>query len=253
MLINEVKKVLKRIDKIDLQKEMPTLAQIIWETRPDVFENVRAQKIDENAIALIARALAGGLLKRIKEIPEIVRIFLNKIEDKNTSPSVRCALLGSLAYLVEADDLIPDNAPGGYGFIDDALILRVSMIEYLNLLPPNPFEIERERRYVEMISGMMIPLDKVPAFEALIVGLSTTFQILSQIPEDTVNAICEQLLHNPHHTSLPSAPPDSHISPYILPTAKPNISVEGRSVHISFPDGGGTFMDESGNIIGWEK
>ncbi len=246
MLFNEIEKVIKKINALNADKEVKVLAGMILRARADAFE-----KVDKKIRDKLTIAFAAAWLKQIKNIPALVNTLRSVIDDPNTPPTIRCALLGTLVYLVQPNDLIPDEAPGGYGFVDDVLILRVAMIEYLNLLPPNPSEQEKERKYVEIISSL-IPLSDVPKFQLIVGGLSTTFQMLSHLPDFLVEMTCQQLIQNPFQTSLPSAAPGFTPSPYQLPTSNPNVTVEGRSVNVNFPGGGGAFMDQSGNILGWE-
>ena len=45
--------------------------------------------------------------------------------------------MASLLYLVQPQDLIPDDAPGGYGFLDDCVLLHAARLAHLTQFP-NP-------------------------------------------------------------------------------------------------------------------
>ena len=61
-------------------------------------------------------------------------MMIEKVQDSSIEPALRCALVGILTYLVRSEDLIPDDSPGGYGYIDACLLLRTALVEYINVV-----------------------------------------------------------------------------------------------------------------------
>ena len=153
---------------IDLSEESPALLEQIRLARPDFLKEVdRARKrsgATKEAMNLTLLALAAAVLGMIKEMPQIVDTMVQKIRKRRADPHLRCALAGTLAYLVQPHDLIPDDAPGGYGLLDDCLLLRVALREYLNVLPASATEAEKQGQYI-LLFGNILPLNVLPALQ----------------------------------------------------------------------------------------
>ena len=76
---------------------------------------------------LSARDIARLYLDAITAIPSIVRLLKLLLEKEDCKPEWRHEIVLALVYLVRSDDLVPDDTPGGYGFIDDYIVLRIAL------------------------------------------------------------------------------------------------------------------------------
>ena len=74
-----------------------------------------------------AKDLAKAFIVAITDIPYMVRSLMFLLEKEDCTPEWRHAIVLALVYLVRSDDLIPDESPGGYGFIDDYIVLRMTV------------------------------------------------------------------------------------------------------------------------------
>lgn len=211
--------VCSRISALDVQRDAPAMLQEIQRARPDFagrLNQATAKSGAKSAAAqVVALAIASYVLTLIKDIPAIVQMMVDKVNDRSTDPAVRCALVGVLAYLVQPRDLIPDDTPGGYGFVDDAALLRAGLIEYLNLLPPNPTEAEKQRDVLQSF-GSLVPLSLVPALQQAVQGMSMAFQLLNMLPPELIDFTTQQMLMNPLQMTAPQAP--TGFSPPSLPS-----------------------------------
>ncbi|MCP4602323.1 MAG: DUF1232 domain-containing protein [Proteobacteria bacterium] len=154
---------------------------------------------------------------------------------------MRCALIGALGYLVQPHDLLPDKMPGGFGFVDDCMMLRAATSEFLNVLPSNFTTRERERQFLDILA-ICIPMDQTSEFQGAIEGIRLAFHIYLWQPVDEVEARIEQLIHDPLGTKL--SEPESTTVP--LPTIpvltidpkKDRIRKDGSQYMIVFGKGG---------------
>jgi uncharacterized membrane protein YkvA (DUF1232 family) len=201
-----------RINNLDIDKESTAMMQEINRARPDFRARLEKQGIKENVIQLVSIAAATAILLSIKDMPQIIEMMVKKVNSRLTDPAFRCSLAGILAYVVQPRDLIPDNAPGGYGYVDDNAILRAGLIEYLNILPPNASEAEKQRDYLKSFASI-VPESVVPALQMAIEGISMTFQVLRMLPPQVLEMTTQQIIANPLQVTSPQAPSGFHPSP----------------------------------------
>lgn len=62
----------------------------------------------------------------LRPLPEIIDTLLLVARDATARIELRCAVVGALAVAYQTRDLIPDDAPGGYGFLDSAIVLHAA-------------------------------------------------------------------------------------------------------------------------------
>ncbi len=229
MLPKLLDRISSRIAAIDPEQEAPRLLHELKRVRPDVFKTLRENVMTaagdaggsgttpEQAVAAAERAIALGLLKLIKDIPAIVQTMASAVTDSRTNPAVRCATVGMLAYLVHPRDLIPDDAPGGYGFLNDAILLRAALAEYLNVVPTEDRDGSKEPNYLAWLT-MWVPQADWPTCQSLIVGIRTAFQILSQMPAELLDFTTQALIQNPYMSVPQMTANVQPANPYQIPS-----------------------------------
>jgi uncharacterized membrane protein YkvA (DUF1232 family) len=269
MLPELLDQISSRIAAINPEQEAPRLLQELKRVRPDVFktlkENVTKAARDaggsgitpEQAVAAAERAIALGLLKLIKDIPAIVQTMASAVTDSRTNPAVRCATTGMLAYLVHPRDLIPDDAPGGYGFLDDAILLRAALVEYLNVVPTEDRDGGKEPNYLAWLT-LWVPQSDWPTCQSLIIGIQTAFQILSQMPAELLDFTTQALIQNPYMGVPQMTANVQPANPYQMPSVSDIGYTMGGStaswdgnVSVEFSGGGGVMMSADGDVVSW--
>ena len=193
----------------------------------------------------------------INDVPHMAEVLTTAVHNQDLAASVRCAIVGVLAYVVQPHDLIPDEAPGGYGFIDDDMLLRASLVEFLDELPPSGFDATRERNYIALVSAF-VSTDLIPRLENALTSIVEADHKLRIVPADVLEHTMGLMIKDPLRTPLPDAPrnftaPEAqHLSSQRW-TGEPGggaVFVDGADVTVSFPDGGGVRLS-GGEIIGW--
>ena len=130
--------------------------QQVTAVRPDVVETIKSGVPDVAMADAIGNSIAHGkLVSMVNDVPHMAEVLRAAVGNQELAASVRCAIVGVLAYVVQPHDLIPDASPGGYGFIDDDMLLRASLVEFLDELPPSGFDATRERNYIALVSALV--------------------------------------------------------------------------------------------------
>ncbi len=260
MLFKLLDQVVSHINALDYKKEVPLLLKELKRVSPGYWKslrnNMKKKGTKEEFIRVVEQAIAAGILSKVKEIPKIVEMMVDIINDEQTNPALRCALVGSLALLVKPRDLIPDDAPGGYGFLDDAILLRSALIKYLNLLPPGVTSEEEERKTLSILS-MGVPPRVLPAIQTAIIGMEYAAMLFTQLPPFLFDTTTQMLIQNPMLAEIQAPPPGAQMGDtfqlpskgHLTQTMAGTIYTEGGNINMNFPNGESIFMSESGDIL----
>jgi uncharacterized membrane protein YkvA (DUF1232 family) len=249
-----VQKVITSIAALDAGAEgrdVAAFAKQLRDARPGLF----AQVGDEESAERASRAVAAAMLRVIGEIPQIVEAMMSAIDRRTTDPAVRGALIGALAYLVQPRDLLPDGLPGGFGFIDDCVILRATVTEFLDFLPRGFTTAEREKRLLELLA-VSIPPARLPEFQASVEGIWLAFHAMLWSSEDEIEATVARISADPIGTPLPVSdresiplPPGPRLS---LAPGSETLTLEGGAFAVRFAKGGAVLVSPAGEIVGFE-
>lgn len=222
MLDELIDTVVAGIAAIDPDEAVPRLAAELARGRPDLFTDG----------CETAARVAAAQLGLICALPSLVDAVRGAAARPATHPAVRCALTGALAYLVQPRDLIPDDAPGGYGFVDDCLLLRGVVAEYFDLLPSALATVERERLNLRLLA-LAVPRARLDDLQEALGGIWRLFQRLLLLPPAEVQATRKAMEAAPLALPLPGAAPDP-APPLCAPG--PDIRVVGGPVDIRLED-----------------
>ncbi|MBW2278988.1 MAG: DUF1232 domain-containing protein [Deltaproteobacteria bacterium] len=251
-----IEEVADRIEALDPGPgaDRDAFAKQLLEARQDLFAQLEGGA-DGEASRRASAALASCMLGLIKDIPVIAEAMLHAIDRRSAEPAVRCALAGALAYLVRLKDLLPDDLPGGFGYIDDCVILRATATEFLDFLPSGFTTADQERRVLELLA-ICVPPARIPEFQAAVEEIWLTFHVLLWESEEIAEELGNQLLEDPLDTPLPQPqresiplPPGPRLS---MAPGEESLSVKSGHIAIDFAKGGTVLVDENGEITQWE-
>ncbi len=196
---------------------------------------------DDEEVRWAAERLSQSYLSLISDIPWYVHTLSAAAKDPHMEGGYRAAILGSLAYLVQPRDLIPDDLPGGFGFIDDCLLLHVTTMECIAYLPRDTSSETRELLLANYLS-LTIPDQRLTTFREAAEGIRHLIFHLGLLDpeplEQAISALIESPLApgpaaNPCEYRTSSAPSGSDV--FAAPTGM-SVSEEGRIV-FEFPEG----------------
>lgn len=251
-LIEEVANDIESLDTGSSEDRDAFAAQLL-QARPDLFSRLDGGA-EGDAAQRAAEVLASCMLRLIKDIPVISEAMLHAIDRRNAEPAVRCALAGALAYLVRLKDLLPDDLPGGFGYVDDCVILRATATEFLDFLPTGFTTADRERRVLELLA-ICVPPDRVFEFQDAVEEIWLTFHVLLWESEEVALDLGNQLIEDPLDTPLPEPeresiplPPGPRLS---VAPGQESLELVGGRLAIRFAKGGTVLVEEDGAIAEW--
>jgi len=209
-LSSQLDQLCQRIAALDPVKEGPTMFAQVSAARPDFvarFESaLQATPGGSKIRGLLLNALGAGIvMMHVQAIPAQVEELVGRIDHQSTSPALRCALVSALAYLVQARDLIPDDAPGSYGLLDDPALLTACLIQVTPVTAKNSPEIEGMKKKLAGLESML-DAPTVAGLQQAIEGLTLLVQSMSMLPAQIADVSIRMLLDNPNIASAPKAP-----------------------------------------------
>ncbi|MEX2153958.1 MAG: DUF1232 domain-containing protein [Gemmatimonadaceae bacterium] len=208
MLVELVEKTCSAIDRLPMEDALPGLQLELRQHAPDTIANLRNEAVkngsspSENDAVVAASMLT---FEHVKGLPTLARLMVQKMRDRSADPARRCAVAGVLAYLVQPHDVIPDSASGGYGWLDDAILLRAGLVEYLNLLPPGQTNLEFEQKVVGVLVSLA-PADARLALQQAIGTMSLSVQLMGLMEAEIAELILAKVIANPFATAQQAAP-----------------------------------------------
>lgn len=247
-LYSSISDVICQIETLNTQDDCAPFASQLRQNNKAAFSS-----LGEETALLASKKMATCQLQIIKEIPTIVQAMLDGIDLRTTEPAIKCALAGALAYLVKPRDLLRDNLPGGYGFVDDCMILRATVSEFKNILPPEFTTNEKELRLLKLL-GTSIPAGLKSELMEEIDGLWLTFHSLLWASEDDVENLTEDIIRDPFGSIIPTSTRDTLPLPptkrYKIDPNSFTVSLENDVVSIVISDNATLTIDANGKLNG---
>lgn len=201
MLIDLTRRVNEAVSKLNLEAAVPAFVSEWLRMRPDAKAEIvktipgknepERHALLEDSLASMAKAALG----HIKNIPQMTTAMIERMQSAKTEPAVRCALACILAYVVQPRDLIPDNAPGGYGLLDDAVMVHAG---YLNVPPmqPQPEKLKAGENHLRFLAGFM-PREATAALQQTVQSLEMALAFYRMLPRDMLETTTGIIVANP--------------------------------------------------------
>jgi hypothetical protein len=245
MLFQMLDKLYTRINKMEIATEAPRFASQLQKMRPNLKAELKAQGIAADQLDKSILVLSTTQLGIIKGIPAIAAEMFNLLKTGGGEPAFRCVLATSLAYLVQPNDLLPDNLPGGYGFIDDALLLHEACA--LSWEISGDMTRAEEKRKIFQYIFMFVPDGRREQFQSAISGMALMLNVMRSLDPMLAEMTTQTLIANPLQPLTPSAPtnvvgPSAYGSQFVSypSSSRPQYTwKDGNSMGINFPGGGG--------------
>lgn len=202
-----------------------TIDDIPDQPPPELQEQIRAAASDSVAELMesckragkprteeqASKTLAMLALTAIKSIPRTARVMVGRINDERVDIGERCAMASILGYLVQPHDLIPDDAPGHYGYLDDATLLQAGLVEYADMhLPPGTDRENQAQLACSLVA--LAPTELRPHIQLGVTSMSEVLQMVRAMGSDVTDGIMQMIVGNPlvQPESL-TAPPGFHL------------------------------------------
>lgn len=215
MLFEMINQATDAINELDVTNDAPEFARHAKKANPHILEdlNLRTTEHDNESTLLSLCTVQLGFIKAMKGM--MIDPLIHALNDPRTPHPIRFAIASSLSYFVNPKDLIPDNTSGGYGFIDDYVILRAAHIEYMNLLG-NTERAASSNQLINFSTLFMSP-EVIPKIKNTVELLSTSIQMCNVLPEDVLIYMIDLYILNPIQASTqqPQAPEGFNVIPHV--------------------------------------
>jgi uncharacterized membrane protein YkvA (DUF1232 family) len=250
MLYQMVNKVCTRINNMDVEVEAPLFSAQLQKRRPRLKDELFAQGIKKGALNDALLLISKLELRIIKGIPPIAGEMSRILQAGEGESAFRCILAASLAYLVQPGELIPDDLPGGYGLLDDALLLHEACALSWEAIGNNAHA-EEDRKLFQAIL-ICVPEETREMLKSTVSSLAITLNLMRSFDPMLAEMTAQALIANPLQgmsNQTKSGAADglsafgSQMSNYAS-NCRPTYSWQsGNSMGINFPGGGGVASD----------
>jgi uncharacterized membrane protein YkvA (DUF1232 family) len=222
-------------------------------------DSTAAEATPENA----AKLIAVFQLTYLKTIPGLAERIMNVINQRRADPATRVALLGALIYFVKPKDVMPDDMPGGVGFLDDGVVIYSMADEFFSILKPEKIT-TGDINVARYAFSFGIPPDLKSVVEDQIEQMWKSFHLLKTTPGPMVDMILQQLITNPYalqailsqdvyqNANIPAMPTGTF--PYGTSSkffGSGRIMTGHGGTTVPFLGGGGVTMTNGGAIACW--
>lgn len=235
---------LTEIDRLDPMRDGPVMYKQLTGARPELLASLQHQFGAEAAAMQKAGTLIGAAaVAKLKGMRDVVDQLVQVIDKPSTPPAMRCALVGVLAHVALPHDIVPDDAPGGYGILDDAALLASGVLMVQQASNTDSKQIQATRATIDWLQGS-VPAASRPALALAIQGVAFGYQMLSMLPPQVAEMTTQQLLDDPQGVMAPAAPPAGWQSPV------PSWIDKGHWSHGAYFDNGNVVIPGGPSLIG---
>ena len=250
MLFQMLDNVCARINALDVAAEAPRFAAQLRTMRPSLESELTDKGIAADQLEKTILALSVAQLVLIKGIPKTAAEMSKLLQSGSGEPAFRCILAASLAYFVQPHDLLPDGLPGGYGFVDDALLLHEACAISWEI-EGNMARAEEMRKLFQFIFTF-VPDGSRELFQSAISGLAVTLNLMRSLGSGLAEMTAQMLIANPLQPIAPQggigAPGGlsafgSQFANYSSSPGPQYTWRDGNSMGVNFPGGGGVATD----------
>jgi uncharacterized membrane protein YkvA (DUF1232 family) len=247
MLYRLIDQLCSRIDSINIDSEAPVFSAQLQKMRPGIKAEFAANGIEKEQIMNAIQVLSAAELTIIKGLPAIAKEMAGTLSNGGGDPAFRCILAASLAYLVQPNDLLPDNLPGGYGFVDDALMLHEACA--LSWEVTGNMKQAEEKRKIFQFLFLAVPDNKLAEFRSAISGMAITLNVMRNMEPMVAQMTTQIIIDNPLEAAAPQeqaagySPMGNKFASYPGSSGPQYSWQSGNTMGVNFPGGGGVATD----------
>lgn len=194
-LLDMLGRVCERIGELHGEYDAERFAGVLLARRADAFAGLPDGPQGDVAQRL-ALLLARKQLALVGEVPGMVEAIVSTLDVPTDPPALRLMQVAALSYLVNPGDLLPDDMPAGYGFVDDSIVLRAIAVTVPPLYGMDATQVARERLVIDF-HGMCIPRAIAPELVRSVQASTTLVQMLGMLPAELVEGSIRKLLDDP--------------------------------------------------------
>ncbi len=191
VLLDMLDEVAPRLARLDHTTDGADFAAELRARRPEAFVELSDSDRDEATTAIAIRCL-----DEIRKLPELAQFLTRQLNDYNVHPAVQAGIAYALAYLVCPVELLPDDLPGGYGFVDDALMVCALAGAVVMDQPGAQARFSQIEAAIRIL-GMGLPRDLAPLLRDAADDAMRTVFALGHIPRAVLEELTRQYIEFP--------------------------------------------------------
>jgi uncharacterized membrane protein YkvA (DUF1232 family) len=252
MLLGLVHNVTDVVSAIDPVADAPEFVDTWLAHRPEqrqiAFPEVSGDAERQTAF----RMFAAGALTIVKRMPEMIDVMVERLQSDEVDPAVQCAVATVLAYVVQPRDLIPDDAPGGYGFIDDTILLHAGFLDVLSMEPPRAEQFRTQQEFLSFISSFAPP-PVMAELQRTVENMEMTLSVFRMLPREALEVTTSIIIDEPLRVSTMPIRQDGqfHSSQFLEHAGEgvdQHLRHDGDKLVLQYP--GGEIASDGENIYG---
>jgi uncharacterized membrane protein YkvA (DUF1232 family) len=236
MLFEKLDQICSRIDSLDIKREAEAFAKEML--RNNSQKERKEGPPNDEQILVSMETLAMLALANIKGIPAKIRTLRELVDDPKTPGAMRTTILSALAYVVQPRDIVPDDAPGGYGYLDDLIIVLAILTEVGRAKKWPQEQLKKLEGGLTAFSRYLAP-DKLKEVQAAVNFVATLFQLMEKVPKALLAMTDKAIIANPLGAATPAMPAGF--------TPVPTYQLSDRDAHVTQLPGGGSILSEPGH------
>ena len=242
-LVELLEPVVDRLRGVDPAGQSYPFSQRLLSLRKEAFAKLPGGAEGPTA-ARAAKEMARICLTHIGRVPAMVDGIRDQLASPETPAPMKLAHALCLKYLAAPRDLLPDDLPDAYGFVDDVILLWAALGLREHYIAHAPERVKVARASIRQLS-MAVPRDIAAPLETALGEMQRLVQPVARLPEDTVLSMVQQIIANP--AAPPPAPPkaaDVPPDPPLFSIPNGTLAAEpGGGVSYRFDDGGSVTLD----------
>lgn len=188
------------------------------------------------SLADLQETVGAGWVKRMQDIPVYVGELVAQVNKPDTPAAMRCAIVNVLALVAQPRDIIPDDAEGGYGFLDDAAVVSAAVVMVLQQRQVDAQLMEAFRESIDAMRGF-VPEGARAGLQEEMDGVAQVFQAMSMLPASYADIATQKYLDQPDLATSPPAQAGWQSPFRQLPSTE-----RGRWHHGALFDGGNVYV-----------
>lgn len=160
-------------------------------------EQIQAHAAAASVPGFPMQALIDVAQARLYRLPELVAELREVVQGSSHALFRRVGVLGALIYAASPEDGVSDDAPGGYGLLDDVLLLEAARWLYLRDAPALPDELLRDAFW------QVLPRAALDTLMPFVAAMPRERDALRAAPDATLLPLLLQLVQQPVPTRFP--------------------------------------------------
>lgn len=241
MLLGLVHNINDTVSAIDPIADAPAFVDTWLQNRPEQRDLAFPDVGDGTSRETVFQLFAAGALAIVKRIPKMMDVMVERLHSDQVDPAVQCAAATVLAYVVQPRDLIPDDAPGGYGFIDDTILLHAGFLDILSMEPPHAEQFRTQQEYLSYISSFAPP-SVMSELQQTVHNMESVMSVFRMLPREALEVTTRIIIDEPLTVStIPVTRKDQFHSADFLGDASnevmQHVTRNGDTIVMQFPGG----------------